>query len=242
MAEALLTSLLVALMALAAGTLAAVAGFGGAVVLLPALVWAVGVRDAVPILTVAQLVGNGARVWFNRRELDLRVAGWFALGAVPLAALGGVAFAVAPAPALRRALGAFLLLTVAFRHTALGRRARLGRRGFLGLGAASGFLSALVGTVGPLAAPFFLSYGLVRGAYIGTEALTAVTMHAVKLGVYGGYALLGLRTALTGLAVGAVLLLGAALGKRLLDRVPERIFPRLVEAVLLVGGLHLLLT
>ncbi len=87
MTEALLVPLLVALVALAAGTLAAVAGFVGAVVLLPAPVWAVGVRDAVPILTVAQLVGNGARVWFNRRELDLRVAGWFALGAVPPAAL-----------------------------------------------------------------------------------------------------------------------------------------------------------
>ena len=56
-----------------ASTLAAVAGFGGAAVLLPALAAAFGVRQAIPILTVAQLVGNGSRVWFNRRELDLRV-------------------------------------------------------------------------------------------------------------------------------------------------------------------------
>lgn len=169
------------------------------------------------------------------------MVGWFALGAVPLAVLGGVAFASAPAPALRRALGAFLLLTVAYRHTALGRRARLRLRGFLGLGAASGFLSALVGTVGPLAAPFFLSYGLVKGAYIGTEALTAVVMHAVKLGVYGGYALLDGRSLALGLAVGGVLLLGAALGKRLLDRVPARRFPRLIEGILVVSGAQLLL-
>lgn len=136
----------------------------------------------------------------------------------------------------------FLLLTVAYRRTDTGKRLRVGLRGFAGVGAAFGFLSALVGTVGPLAAPFFLSYGLVKGAYIGTEALTAVTMHAVKLGVYGGYALLGLRATLTGLAVGAVLMLGAFLGKRLLDRVPERVFPTIVEAVLLASGLQLLLT
>lgn len=102
-------------------------------------------------------------------------------------------------------------------------------------------LVALVGNVGPLAAPFFLSYGLAKGAYIGTEALTALTMHAVKLGVYGGYALLGPRTITLGLAVGAVLLLGAYLGKRLLDRVPEQLFPRLIEGVLLVSGGQLLL-
>ena len=36
-------------------------------------------------------------------------------------------------------------------------------------------------------------------------------------------------------------MLGAALGKRLLVRVPARVFPRIIEAVLLVSGLQLLL-
>jgi len=66
--------------ALVASTIAGVTGFGGAAVLLPALVAAFGMREAIPILTVAQLIGNGSRVWFNRRELDWRVVGWFALG------------------------------------------------------------------------------------------------------------------------------------------------------------------
>lgn len=98
--------------ALVASTLAAVAGFGGAAVLLPALIAMFGVRDAIPILTVAQLVGNGSRVWFNRRELALPVVGWFSVGAVPLALLGGVLFATARLGALKRAVGAFLLLMV----------------------------------------------------------------------------------------------------------------------------------
>src|SRR5207244_11807887 len=62
-----------------ASTLAAVAGFGGAAVLLPALVAVFGVRDAIPILTVAQLFGNGSRVWFNCIEFDRPVAGRVAL-------------------------------------------------------------------------------------------------------------------------------------------------------------------
>ena len=48
--------LILVITALGASTVAAVAGFGGAVVLLPVLVWVFGARDAVPILTVAQLV------------------------------------------------------------------------------------------------------------------------------------------------------------------------------------------
>ena len=46
-----------------------------------------GVRDAIPILTVAQLIGNASRVWFNRHELELPVVGWFAVGGVPAARL-----------------------------------------------------------------------------------------------------------------------------------------------------------
>ena len=107
---------LLALVAFIAALLAAVTGFGGAAVLLPMLAFVFGVREAVPILTVAQLIGNGSRVWFNRRELDWRVVGWFALGGVPMALLGGVLFAHAPLRALTRVLGAFLILIVVIRH------------------------------------------------------------------------------------------------------------------------------
>jgi len=236
----LLVPVVVIAAALAAGTLAAVAGFGGAAIMLPILVWAFGVRDAVPLLTVAQLIGNASRVWFNRRELVLPVVGWFALGAVPLAVVGGIVFATAPAPFLRRLLGLFLLVTVAYRHTRLGRDARVGLRGFLGIGAIFGFLSALLGSVGPMMAPFFLAYGLLKGAYIGTEALSTVVMHVVKLGVYGGYSLLSFGTLVTGLSIGAVLILASYIGKRILDRMPERIFPILIEVVLVLAGLQFL--
>lgn len=237
----LLVLLAVGVAALLASFLAAVAGFGGAVVLLPVLVWAVGVRDAVPILTVVQVVGNGSRVWLNRRDLVWPVAGWFALGAVPLAVLGGLLFAAAPAPFLTRVLGAFLLAAVVYRRTRFGRDARIGLQGFAGLGAAAGFGSALMGTVGPLVAPFFLSYGLLGAAYIGTEAVTALTMHAVKLIVYGGAALLSADAIGQGLAIGLIMIAGTYLGKRILDRLPARLFPQLVEVVLVISGLQLLL-
>jgi uncharacterized membrane protein YfcA len=121
-----------------------------------------GARAAVPILTVAQLIGNGSRVWFNRREVDLRVIAWFALGSVPLALLGGYLFAAAPLSALNRLIGAFLLLVVAWRRLRRGSPWRPSTKSFLGIGAGFSFLSALVGSVGPIMAPFFLAYGLVK--------------------------------------------------------------------------------
>jgi uncharacterized membrane protein YfcA len=197
------------LAALGASTVAAVAGFGGAVVLLPVLVWVFGVRDTVPILTVAQLVGNLSRVYFNRRELVWPVAGWFAFGAIPSSVIGALLFVAAPTSILTKLLGVFLLASVAYRHTKLGSQVRVSEGGFVGVGAGLGFLSALLGSVGPVAAPFFLGHGLLAGAYIGTEALTAVTMHIAKVVIYGGYAALDTSSVAIGLAIGAVMIVGS---------------------------------
>jgi len=218
-----------------AATLAAVTGFGGAALLLPVLVVAYGVREAIPILTVAQLVGNGSRVWFNRRAIDFPVVKWFALGGVPAALLGGFLFAVAPLRTLTRGLGAFLILLVLWRH--LSRRPpRMPLRGFAVLGACSSFLSALLGSVGPLMAPFFLAYGLVKAAYIGTEALTTVIMHLTKLIAYQQASVLSVHALVAGAALTPAMIVGSYVGKRIVDRLPEGVFIVIIELTLLAAG------
>lgn len=238
----ILTILVVGLSAMLASTIAAVAGFGGAAIMLPILVWAFGVRDAVPILTVAQLLGNFSRVVINRSELNLRVVKWFSFGAVPAAVIGGILFATTPAGGLVRFLGAFLIALVLYRHTPWGKQTKMSLKGFLPLGVLSGFMSAVLGTVGPFMAPFFLAFGLVKGAYIGTEALSTVVMHITKLGVYGRYSLLDIHSVLIGLAIGGIMFLGSYLGKRILDRVSPKVFPYIIEAVLIVAGVQFLIT
>jgi hypothetical protein len=227
--------------AFVASTLAAVTGFGGAAVLLPVLVAVFGVRDAIPILTVAQLIGNGSRVWFNRRELDWAVVGWFALGGVPLAFAGGLLFAKAPLSALTRILGAFLIAVVIWRHVRPGPPRRPPLRSFALIGAAASLLSALLGSVGPLMAPFFLAYGLLKGAYIGTEALATVLMHVVKLAAYKQGAVLSAPAILVGLALGPIMVGGSYVGKRVVDRLPEHMFVLLIEATMTAAGLLFLL-
>ena len=229
------------LAALFAATLAAVTGFGGAAVLLPVLVAAFGARAAIPILTVAQLIGNGSRVWFNRGELAWRVVGWFALGGVPMALLGGYLFAKAPLPVLTRILGAFLLFVVVWRHVRPRHPRPFPAPVFAGIGAGSSFLSALLGSVGPIMAPFFLAYGLTRGAYIGTEALSTVVMHVTKLVAYRQTAVLSGSDVAIGLALGPIMILGSYLGKKIVNRMAEKLFEVMIEIVLIVAGLAFLI-
>lgn len=143
----------------ATALLSAVVGFGGAVLLLPVFVAVFGTRDAVAVLTVTQLASNASRVWFNRSAVDGHLVGRFAIGAVPAAVVGALVFATAPLTLLTRVIGVFLIVSVIWRRL---RRTptRPDDRAFVVVGAVSGFGSALLGSVGPLVAPFFLARGL----------------------------------------------------------------------------------
>jgi len=82
--------------AFASSTVAAIAGTGGGIILLPVLGMVFGVRNAVPIYAVAQLIGNLSRVGFNRTQIDAKVVRWFAIGAIPFAVFGAWVFTRIP--------------------------------------------------------------------------------------------------------------------------------------------------
>jgi uncharacterized protein len=217
-----------------------VAGFGGGVLLLPVFTALFGLRVAVPMLTLTQLTSNVSRVWLNRRDVRWRLVAWFAVGAVPFAIAGGLLLAHAPLTALKRGLGVFLIAVVPWRHL---RRTpgKPSDPAFAAVGAASGLGSALLGSVGPLTAPFFLAYGLTRAAYIGTEAAGAVTMHLSKIAAYGAGDLLTRQVLLYGVALTPATLAGTWAGKRIVGRISDRAFVIVVEVGLLAAGALFLL-
>jgi uncharacterized membrane protein YfcA len=223
-------------LSLLASIIAAVAGFGGSVILLPLVVHLFGIKAAVPILTVAQLLGNASRAWFGRVDIDWKVVWYFSLGCIPSAIVGAIMFDTMKADWLKTGLGIFLILTLIYRHSGL-KTANMRLPHFIILGAVFGWLSAVVGTVGPLVAPFFLDYGLAGSAYIASEAMTAVIMHITKGIVYSKYALLDWHTFTIGLAMGLVMVFGSFTGKKIVDRLPRVWFTRIVEAVVLLTGI-----
>jgi uncharacterized protein len=89
--------------------------------------------------------------------------------------------------------------------------------------------------------PFFLAYGLRRGAYIATEACCALAMHVVRGAGLAKLSLITRDTALLGVTLGAMMFLGAWLGRRIVDRLSDRAFLLAIEALLMLMGLHFLL-
>ena len=227
--------------ALLGSTVGGVVGFGAGVLLLPVAASVLGLRAAVPVLTVTMLIGNLSRIWWSRGETDGRVARRYLAGAVPATALGAVVFAGARIEWLSWIIASFLILALPLRRVIERYDLRPGLRHFPILGGVFGFLSSIVVTTGPLVTPFFIAYGLRRGAFLATEAVCTLGMHVTRAAVFARYALLTWETVVVGIVLGTTMFAGAWAGRRLIDRLSERAFVLAVEALLVVMGLKLLL-
>jgi uncharacterized protein len=227
--------------ALAGSIVGGVAGFGAGITLLPILIFLVGVRAAIPVLTVTMLFGNLARVWWSRHDVNPRVALAFLAGAVPATALGAMLYAGTTSEWLARIIGIFMLCAVPFRRL-LNRSGFVVRlRHFPLVGAGVGALSSVLVATGPVATPFFLAYGLRRAAYIGTEGSCMMVLHLTRGTVFARYSLLTWDAVALGCMLGATMFFGSWVARRLLDRMSERVFLWLIEGLLVVMGLQFLL-
>lgn len=79
-----------------AALISGAAGFGGSLLLLPIVTAYVGPEISVPVLTIAQLLGNLARVSTGFRQIDWKSAALFSCTSLPLAALGAFGFSILP--------------------------------------------------------------------------------------------------------------------------------------------------
>jgi uncharacterized membrane protein YfcA len=227
--------------AIIASSIGGVAGFGTGAMMIPVIAWTLGPKATVPVLTVGMFIGNGARVWFSRAEVNVRIAGAYLIGAVPCGVLGAVLYSSIEGAWISRLLGGFLLLAVPARRWLKARGMRVRVSYFPLIGGVFGFLSSLVGAVGPILSPFYLGAGLVRGAYVSTDALCTVGSYVTRGFVFQRYHLLTESTVTVGLYIGIIMIGGAWIGRRLLDRLSEETFLRLIEVLLVIFGLQMLL-
>lgn len=222
-----------------AATISGAAGFGGALVLLPVLTGIVGVKAAVPILTIGQIFGNASRVWFGRHELKWKPIIFFLLSAVPLTVLGSYLFTGIDSKKIKIGIGIFLILLVVYRRANI-NKIKLGDKGMVVGGGITGFLSGLAGSAGPLGAAFFLGLNLTATAYIASEAFTALVMHLTKTIVYNKYTLIGREELYYGIFIGFAMILGSWTGKKAIERLKRENFLLLVEILFIVSAIQLI--
>lgn len=216
------------------------AGFGGSLLLLPIVTICAGAEAAVPILTIAQIIGNVSRVAFGIRQIDWKSAGLFCITALPLAGLGAFGFSVLPKDIVTRCIGGVLIVLVLFRMIKK-TEFKGNKKTMLIGGAVTGALSGLAGSGGPIGAAIFLSLGLPPVAYIASEAVTATAMHLLKTLIYSRLVDIAPAAMLTGLGMGLAMAGGTFWANRIIKNMDKDKFQKYVAVLLCVVGVYMLI-
>jgi len=237
-----LTYALVLVVGFAAGTVSGIVGTGATIILLPVLVLVFGPREAVPIMAVVALMSNFAKITSWWRDIDWRACSAYALGGVPAAALGARTLLVLPERAVDLALGLFFLMMIPGRHWLAARKITLGHGGMALAGAVIGFLTGIVVSTGPLSVPAFAAHGLVKGAFIATEAAGSLALYISKAATFRTFGALPLDIVVKGLISGSSVMAGTYLARLIVERLSVTTFQRLLDGVMLISGTVLLWT
>jgi len=227
---------------LVAGTIGGIVGFGSSIMLMPVLVIAYGPIQAVPIMAIAAILANASRIAVWWRVVDWRAAAAYAITGVPAAIAGARTLLALPPRWVEAGLGAFFLTMIPVRRWLASRELKLQLWHLAAIGAAVGYLTGIVATTGPITAPIFLAHGLVKGAFIATEAAASLAVYVGKAVAFRTFGALPGDAIARGLLVGGSLMAGAIIAKRFVLKLDASQFRLLMDALMLLSGVTLLWT
>lgn len=224
-----------------AGAVASVTGFGVGSLLTPALAIETGFKVAIAAVSIPHLAATSVRFWALRKKVDSNVLWRFGIASAVGGLIGALLFASAGGPVLTAVFGGLLILAGITGLSGLMERLRLGRMAALLLGGLSGVLGGMVGNQGGIRSAALLGFGLKKENFVATATAIALFVDGARLPIYlwsDGRAMLEIWPLLLWLTIAVVA--GTLLGQRLLTRIPEKTFRRIVCSVILLLGVSMM--
>lgn len=225
---------------LLAGMISGIVGTGSAIILIPVLAYAFGPKEAVPIMAVAAIMANLSRVLAWWHETDWRAFAAYSISGIPAAALGAMTLLALPARAIDIAIGVFIIAMIPVRRWMTAQNYKVTLVHLAIAGALIGYLTGIVVSTGPLNLPFFLSYGLVKGAFLATEAASSLSLYISKAITFRSFGALPFDIAGKGLIAGSAIMAGTFISKRAVARLDADSFRFILDGMMLICGLSML--
>lgn len=233
-----LAIVVVVLVAIVAGAIASVAGFGVGSLLTPLLGLLIDIKAAVAIVSIPHVIGTALRYGMLRRHVDWKVLWSFGLTSAAGGLAGAFVGTFLNSPVLTLVLGMLLVFAGISGLTGLADRLRLGGWMAWLAGAISGLFGGLVGNQGGIRSAALLGFQLPKQAFVATATAVALIVDGARLPVYLATQFSDITDAwpyVIAATLGTVV--GTLVGERVLRQVPEATFRNVVSAIILALGI-----
>lgn len=217
------------------------AGGGSSLVLIPIVGLMLGAAAIPPVITIGCIFGNAERTFAYRQRINWQVIRWELPGALIGSILGAFTLTQLKLEWLSILIALFLLIYgISFIIKKETKSFPVRAWYFLPAGFIYAFLSGIIGGTGPLLAPFYLNYGLVKEELLATQALTRVVIHVVKVFAYAVFGILTLPYLGYGMLIGIAAFPGNWLGHLILEKISEQRFRQLLILFIILSSFLLL--
>jgi len=228
--------------AVLAGATASIAGAGIGSMLTPLLSLRLDFKIAVALVAIPHILGGAVRAARLRRHLDWRTIRRFGVACALASLAGAFLHQLVTSVWLTRIFGGLLIVAGLLGLAGTEQRLAPGKKAAWVGGAVAGLTGGLVGEQGGIRAVALLGFRLPRDAFVATSAAIGVVIDLVRAPVYLVLQWDDVREHLGVLALAAGgVVVGTGLGLILLRHIPEKVFSKLVAAIVIVVAVLLLL-
>ncbi|MDX2105860.1 MAG: sulfite exporter TauE/SafE family protein [Candidatus Melainabacteria bacterium] len=235
-------SIAVLVVATFAGVVASISGFGIGSLLTPLFALRMDFQLAVAAVSIPHLIATAYRFILIRKDLNkaifIKFGIWSALGGL----LGSLIGVVVQHKVLALTLSILLIFTGLTGVLGLAEKMRFAQKfGWLA-GLSSGIFGGLVGNQGGIRSAALLGFDLSKTEFVATTTAIGLVVDAARMPIYFSQRASDMAAIWSSISVAiAGVVIGTWLGKKILNKIPERIFKRVVCAIILLLGIGLLL-
>jgi hypothetical protein len=235
-------SAVVFLVAVIAGAVAALSGFGIGSLLTPLLATTISMKAAVAAVSIPHFVATAVRLWGLRAHIDRRILIHFGICSAAGGLVGALLQARAESPVLTMVFGFLLLFAGLSGLAGWLERMRFRRGTAWAAGVLSGLFGGLVGNQGGIRSAALMSFQMEKQSLVATATATGIIIDLARMPVYVATQTQALVSARVYIALAlAGCLIGTFWGVRYLERIPAARYKQLLSLFICALGIYMIL-
>ncbi|MDZ4822230.1 MAG: sulfite exporter TauE/SafE family protein [Flavobacteriales bacterium] len=231
--------IIIFIIALVTEIIGTVSGFGSSMLFVPLVGLVLPRPHVLGVTSLLHVFSNTVKVLMFRKHIDWRIALKFGIPSLLLVIVGAFLAGSINDSWAQISLGLFLLLVSGLFFFFPQIKLKPTNASAIATGGVAGFVAGMLGTGGAIRGAGLAAFGLSSSAFVGTSAAIDFGVDFSRMFIYisEGFMPLGILAMVPALLIASVL--GTWIGKKILDRISQKVFRKIVLAMIFLMGVVL---